>query len=79
MIARIARVGARAATAAARPRAAVAARSFGSSDGKIPEDINQQHGRRLAEMKRGAADNVKKWHAGSGKFMRNLSGQRAST
>ena len=45
----LARRAPRLAAAAARPR--VAARALAGSDGKIPEDINQQAGRRLEEMK----------------------------
>ena len=45
----LARRAPRLAAAVARPRCA--ARAFSGSDGKIPEDINQQAGRRLEEMK----------------------------
>ena len=45
----LARRAPRLAAAAARPRAT--ARALSGSDGKIPEDINQQAGRRLEEMK----------------------------
>lgn len=44
----LARRAPRLAAAIARPRCA---RTFAGSDGKIPDDINQQTGRRLEEMK----------------------------